>query len=50
MTQLQIISVNVGQPRILRHAGTKPIYSSIAKQPVVGDSVLLTHTNLAGDQ
>lgn len=48
--QLEIISVNVGQPCVLRYAGTKPIYSSIAKMPVGGDSVLLTYTNLAGDQ
>lgn len=50
METAKIISVNVGQPRVIRYTGTKPIYSSIGKLPIAGDSVLLTYTNLAGDQ
>ncbi len=50
-TELNIVCVAVGQPSLL---GTKPngekVYSSIAKEPVRQDEILLTWTNLAGDQ
>jgi len=49
-TSIGIASVNVGQPQILHQLRKGPIYSSIAKQPVQADSLLLTYTNLQGDQ
>ena len=49
-TLIGITSVNVGQPQVLRRLRKGPVYSSIAKQPVQADELLLTYTNLQGDQ
>lgn len=49
-TFIGVESVNVGQPQILHRLRKGPIYSSIAKQPVRVESLLLTFTNLQGDQ
>ncbi len=49
--EVRIVSVNVGQPQVLRQLRTKTVYSSINKHPVVSSGeLLLTYTNLLGDQ
>jgi len=47
---IDIKSVNVAQPQVLRRLKKGPVYSSINKSPVVLDEILLTYTNLQGDQ
>lgn len=40
----------MGQPTVLRRLRKGPVYSSIAKTPVATPELLLTYTNLLGDQ
>lgn len=47
---VSIVSVNVGQPTVIGQLRDNDVYSSIHKQPIDDDQVLLTYTNLAGDQ
>lgn len=48
---IEIVSVNVGIPHVLRKLKTKTVYSSIDKHAVVSSrELLLTYTNLLGDQ
>ncbi len=49
-SELQIKEVSVGQPAVLRKLRKGPVYSSIAKTPVAAPELLLTYTNLQGDQ
>jgi len=49
-SDLQIQTVNVGQPAVLRRLHKGPVFSSIAKTPVTTSELLLTYTNLQGDQ
>lgn len=50
MPHIEIVAVNVGQPQVLGRKEARPVYSSIRKSPVVGPEILLTYTNLSGDQ
>jgi MOSC domain-containing protein YiiM len=49
-TTIEILSVNIGRPRVLVVHNGRPIHSSIARQPVDADTLLLTSTALEGDQ
>lgn len=45
-----MVSVNVATPSYLGVHRGRPVYSAIAKAPVLGDSVWLDWTDLSGDQ
>ena len=47
---LRVVSVNVATPSLLPLPDGGVARSSIAKRPVLGDSVFLDWTNLAGDR
>jgi MOSC domain-containing protein YiiM len=47
---VEIVTVNVGTPRVLAETGDERVYSGIAKQPVpTGTTLWLSFVNLAGD-
>ncbi len=48
--QLDLVSVNVGQPSIIGPYRGRPVTSSIAKQPVEAESLWLDWVNLEGDR
>ncbi len=50
MQMVKIVSVCTGLPRIIGDRDGVPVYSSIGKAPVDTSEVLLTYTNLYGDQ
>lgn len=50
MKNIEIVSVNVGQPQLLGVRKDTPVWSGIDKRPVNDGQLLLTYTNLAGDQ
>jgi MOSC domain-containing protein YiiM len=47
--RLQLVSVNVGQPKVLGRRDGEDVWSSIAKEPVSASQLELTTLNLAGD-
>lgn len=49
-TELELVSVNVGQPRPLGERRGQVVLSAIAKRPVTGDSLYLDTLNLEGDR
>ena len=49
MTEVRLLSVNVGRPSFLGYHRGRPVISGIAKKPVTGDALALDHINLEGD-
>ena len=50
MQPLSLVSVNVGQPRIIGSYRGQPVTSAIAKESVSADSLYLDQLNLEGDR
>jgi MOSC domain-containing protein YiiM len=49
VTQLHLLSVSVGKPRIIGAVHGEPVLSGIAKHPVTDDIVQVSATNITGD-
>lgn len=50
MRKVKIVAVCTGLPQVIGERNGAPVYSSIGKSPVEGREILLTYTNLYGDQ
>lgn len=50
MTNVKIVAVCTALPEVIGERSGVPVYSSISKTPVESREILLTYTNLYGDQ